>query len=138
MGCEGLVSFPVEVWRCDGLLRSVECAGTGTESRISRTSFSKRSGIPRHPSRILRWGGCVLNIVHRLEKKTVDIPVLFIQATNDAALPPSLSDGMERFVPDLTRKEVEASHWALWQKPVEVNGMVREWLERAEKTKSSL
>ncbi|KAF6224988.1 hypothetical protein HO133_010183 [Letharia lupina] len=73
-----------------------------------------------------------------LEKKTVDIPVLFIQATNDAALPPSLSDGMERFVPDLTRKEVEASHWALWQKPVEVNGMVREWLERAEKTKSSL
>lgn len=74
----------------------------------------------------------------QLEKKTVDIPVLFIQATNDAALPPSLSDGMERFVPDLTRKEVEASHWALWQKPVEVNGMVREWLERAEETKSHL
>ena len=66
------------------------------------------------------------------------MPVLFIQATDDVALPPSLSEGMERFLPNLTRKEVEASHWALWQKPVEVNGMVREWLERMEKTRSSL
>lgn len=74
----------------------------------------------------------------RLEKKTIDVPVLFIQATDDAALPPSLSEGMERFVPNLTRKEVDASHWVLWQKPAEVNGMVREWLERVEKTKSSL
>lgn len=74
----------------------------------------------------------------QIEKDTIDIPVLYIQATNDAALPPSLSEGMERFVTNLTRKEVEASHWALWQKPGEINGMVREWLERTEKTRSSL
>ena len=74
----------------------------------------------------------------RLEKKTIDVPVLFVQATNDLALPPSLSEGMERFIPHLTRKEVEAGHWALWQKPAEVNGMLGEWLERMETTRSSL
>lgn len=80
----------------------------------------------------------MLNFECRLEKKTIGIPVLFIQASNDVALPPSLSEGMERFVSKLTRKEVEASHWALWQKPVEINGMIKEWLERVDKTKSSL
>ena len=63
---------------------------------------------------------------------------MFIQATDDEALPPKLSEGMERFVPNLTRKEVKSSHWALWEKPVEVNGMIREWLGKVEKTKSSL
>lgn len=77
-------------------------------------------------------------VVHRIEKNTIDVPVLFIQATDDAALPPSLSEGMERFVANLTRKEVDAGHWALWQKPVEINGMIREWLERTEKTRSNL
>lgn len=82
------------------------------------------------------WLGTKIH--HRIEKHTIDIPVLVIEATNDAALPPSLSDGMERFIPNLTRKEVEATHWALWQKPGEANEMIREWLERVEKTKSSL
>lgn len=78
------------------------------------------------------------DVVCRLEKKTIDVPVLFILATNDLALPPSLSEGMEHFIPHLTRKEVEAGHWALWQKPAEVNGMLGEWLERMETTRSSL
>ena len=87
-------------------------------------------------SRVVGWLGTKIH--HRIEKHTIDIPVLVIEATNDAALPPSLSDGMERFIPNLTRKEVEATHWALWQKPGEANEMIREWLERVEKTKSSL
>ena len=45
---------------------------------------------------------------------------------------------MERFVPNMTRKEVEAIHWALWQKPAEINRMIREWLERVEKTNSRM
>ncbi len=69
---------------------------------------------------------------------TCNPAVLFIQATDDPALPPALSDGMERFVPNLTKKQVEAAHWALWQKPVEVNGMIREWFEGVERTKSNL
>lgn len=86
------------------------------------------------------WFVWSTDITHRsLEKKTIDIPVLFIQATDDAALPPSLSEGMERFVPHLTRREVQAGHWALWQKPGEINAMIGEWLEKVveEKTKKS-
>ncbi len=64
-----------------------------------------------------------------LEKTTIDIPVLFIQATRDGALPPAMSFNMEKNLPHLTRKEVEANHWALWEAPEEVNGIVKEWLE---------
>lgn len=66
---------------------------------------------------------------NRLEKITIDIPVLFICATKDEALPPAMSANMEQHLPDLTRKEVTASHWALWEKPDEVNGFIKEWLE---------
>lgn len=65
----------------------------------------------------------------RLEKTTIDIPVLFICATKDTALPPAMSANMEQYMPNLTRKEVTASHWALWEKPEEVNNIVKEWLE---------
>ena len=36
---------------------------------------------------------------------------------------------MEKYLPNLTSKTVEASHWALTQKPEEVNGFIRNWLE---------
>lgn len=103
-----------------------------------RTSVSFFTQLLYWETRVLRDGLSAQVVSHRIEKNTIDVPVLFIQATGDAALPPSLSEGMERFVTNLTRKEVEASHWALWQKPGEINGMVREWLERTEKTRSSL
>ncbi|SLM37633.1 epoxide hydrolase [Lasallia pustulata] len=64
-----------------------------------------------------------------LKKTIIDIPVLFIFATKDAVLPRAMSAGMEQYMPDLTRKEVTASHWALWEKPEEVNGLIQEWLE---------
>jgi soluble epoxide hydrolase/lipid-phosphate phosphatase len=65
----------------------------------------------------------------KLGKSSIDIPALFIAASNDAALPPWMSANMEKSIPQLTRKEVEASHWALWEKPAEVNGFIRDWLE---------
>ena len=64
------------------------------------------------------------------------MPALFIGATDDAALPPWMSRGMERHFEQLTRGEVKASHWALWEAPDKVNGFVRDWL--AEKFGSSL
>jgi len=71
------------------------------------------------------------NYEDELQLKTfgIEVPVLFIQATRDAALPPSMSAGMEEKLPNLTRKEVDASHWALWQAPDKVNSFIREWLE---------
>ncbi|MCJ1478183.1 hypothetical protein MMC13_006859 [Lambiella insularis] len=59
----------------------------------------------------------------------IDIPILFIQALDDSVLTPALARGMERYMPKLSRREVSAGHWALWQKPEQVNGLIREWLE---------
>ena len=37
--------------------------------------------------------------------------MLFISATKDAALPPAMAEGMEEYIPDLTRASVPTSHW---------------------------
>lgn len=65
------------------------------------------------------------NIVGR----QLDLPVLFIQATEDAALPPAMAKGMVDRVPKLTKSEVQASHWALWQRPTECNAIISRWIE---------
>lgn len=64
-----------------------------------------------------------------LDKKTITVPTLFIQATQDSVLKPEMSKGMERFLPRLTRAEVAASHWALTQNPEDVNAIMAKWLD---------
>lgn len=58
----------------------------------------------------------------------LETPALFIAALRDPALPPALSADMQRYVPNLTRKEVNSSHWALWEKSEQINEMVGKWL----------
>lgn len=67
----------------------------------------------------------------RIEKEGIrfTMPVLFVAGKRDGALPPALSQGMEKSFRSLTRGEVDASHWALWERPAEVNQFIREWLE---------
>lgn len=55
--------------------------------------------------------------------------MLFIQALRDAALPPNLGRGMTKTIPHLTFKQVNTSHWALWEQPAEVNETIAWWLE---------
>lgn len=57
------------------------------------------------------------------------IPTLFIAAKRDAVLLPSMSKDMERSIPKLTRREVDADHWALWQAKHDVNAILQEWFE---------
>lgn len=57
-----------------------------------------------------------------------DMPVLLVSGSKDAALPPRLSEGMEKWFRSLTRGEVNAGHWALWERPEEVNRFIGEWL----------
>ncbi|KAL8901113.1 MAG: hypothetical protein Q9207_005365 [Kuettlingeria erythrocarpa] len=64
-----------------------------------------------------------------LKKRTIEIPVLFIAATKDEALPPTMSKAMDEYISNLTRKSVDTRHWALWEKPDEVNQIIRAWLE---------
>jgi soluble epoxide hydrolase / lipid-phosphate phosphatase len=46
-------------------------------------------------------------------------PVLIVVAKNDQTLPPWMSRGIEKSFEDLTVREVNAGHWALWQRPGE-------------------
>ena len=61
-------------------------------------------------------------------KPTVEQEVLFILASEDDALPPSMSDSMGEYIPRLTREQVDCGHWALWQRAAEINDMVAKWL----------
>lgn len=67
--------------------------------------------------------------MNRLSMNTVDQPTLFILATKDDILTADLASGMEAYVSKLSRREVLASHWALWQTPSEVNAHIKEWLD---------
>jgi pimeloyl-ACP methyl ester carboxylesterase len=61
------------------------------------------------------------------------MPGLYIGATHDTALPPSMSEGMEAYFPEgLARGEVVSSHWALWQAAAGVNKIVLEWISELE------
>lgn len=60
-----------------------------------------------------------------------EMPALFIAASKDTALPPAMSKGMDVFYTDLTRAEVDASHWALTQAGDEVNRQIAKWLKKA-------
>ncbi|OQE27268.1 hypothetical protein PENSTE_c004G05071 [Penicillium steckii] len=61
--------------------------------------------------------------------RRIEIPVLFIQALRDPALPPHLGKSMNKHIPDLTLRQVDTAHWALWEKPEEVNLILQEWLK---------
>jgi pimeloyl-ACP methyl ester carboxylesterase len=63
------------------------------------------------------------------DRNIISIPTLFIQATYDSVLKPEMAKAMERFLPNLTRGEVKATHWVLAQKPDETNAILKNWLE---------
>ena len=59
---------------------------------------------------------------------TVRVPALMMMAENDAILPPSAADGMEKIVPDLERFLVrDSGHWTQQEKPEIVSGKIIQW-----------
>lgn len=61
----------------------------------------------------------------------VRAPALMISAENDVVLPPSLTDGMERFVPDLEKVLIRnCGHWTQQERPEETNRAMLHWLGR--------
>jgi soluble epoxide hydrolase / lipid-phosphate phosphatase len=64
----------------------------------------------------------------QMEGYKFKMPVLFVAGKKDAALPPRMSVGMEKWFVSFTRGEVDANHWALWEKPAEVNEYIRDFL----------
>lgn len=64
-----------------------------------------------------------------IQNRRITAPVLFIQALRDQALPPHLGRSMAKTIPQLTLKRVDTSHWALWEKPEEVNRIIAQWVK---------
>ncbi|KAJ4359306.1 hypothetical protein N0V85_009454, partial [Neurospora sp. IMI 360204] len=60
------------------------------------------------------------------------VPAMIVMVGHDPALPPELTDGMEKYFAKGLRKEVipEASHWVLIHTPTEVNKLIGEFLEQ--------
>jgi pimeloyl-ACP methyl ester carboxylesterase len=58
----------------------------------------------------------------------IRVPCLMIMAENDAVLPPSAADGMEKLIPDLEKYLVKGSgHWTQQEKPEEVSRVLVDW-----------
>ncbi|MEN8235295.1 MAG: alpha/beta hydrolase [Actinomycetota bacterium] len=58
-------------------------------------------------------------------------PTLMVTADLDPILPPSLADGMDRWVSDLTVRRIEhAGHWTQQEQPEQVNAALIEFLRR--------
>ncbi|KFA51991.1 hypothetical protein S40293_07712 [Stachybotrys chartarum IBT 40293] len=60
--------------------------------------------------------------------RELDLPVLFIAASRDIALPPSMAASMAASCKNLTSREVDASHWALVHAADAVNEHIKSWL----------
>jgi len=64
------------------------------------------------------------------DKLKITVPSLLVVATKDAALPPAMSaDAEKHYSNGFIKREVDSSHWALWEKPAETNKHIGEFLE---------
>ena len=62
---------------------------------------------------------------------TIRVPSLMIMAENDAVLPPSAADGMEKRIPDLEKYLVrDSGHWTQQEQPEEVSRVLIDWRRR--------
>ncbi|MFI9272729.1 SDR family oxidoreductase [Kitasatospora sp. NPDC052896] len=95
---------------------------------------------PGHPQRTLRQDavrGIELyraNMRPRLRaprERPTKVPVQLITLRRDHYVAPFLSEGLERWAPHLTRRELNATHWsALLERGDQVAGLVREFTGR--------
>ena len=63
------------------------------------------------------------------ERLRIEQEVLIVLATKDQALKPQMAAKMEERIDKLTKRQVTAGHWALWEKPEEVNGILKDWFD---------
>ncbi|KAI9893403.1 MAG: hypothetical protein M1814_006700 [Vezdaea aestivalis] len=86
----------------------------------------RRNGI-RGPMNWYRTRKANFDDETHLKDPILHQPILYIGATKDVILRPELSAPMDKLVPSLTRRNVEAGHWALWEKAADVNAALVEW-----------
>jgi soluble epoxide hydrolase/lipid-phosphate phosphatase len=59
----------------------------------------------------------------------IKCPTLFVRALGDTIVTDELVSKMGPNVLNFTAKEVNASHWLLWERPEEVNDLITEWMQ---------
>lgn len=62
--------------------------------------------------------------------KVVHCPALMVSATKDPILTEAFTQGMEKFVPNLSRATVSSSHWVMSEKPDDLNHILLSFLAR--------
>jgi pimeloyl-ACP methyl ester carboxylesterase len=67
-----------------------------------------------------------------LDGETVRAPALLIWGVHDVALGRALTEGLERWVPDLTVRLLECGHWTQQEAPEEVNRLLLDFLPAGE------
>ncbi|CAK1364338.1 unnamed protein product [Cercospora beticola] len=68
-------------------------------------------------------------LLDRVDGGRLKVPYLFVRAMDDILVTDEWVAFMVQHVDQPVVKEVDAGHWALWEKPKEVNEVLREWLE---------
>jgi pimeloyl-ACP methyl ester carboxylesterase len=64
-------------------------------------------------------------------KQTVNVPALFVGATEDRIIGQKQIDGMQPHVPDLEVQMIaDCGHWTQQEKPAELNALMLDWLAR--------
>lgn len=90
---------------------------------FERTGFTPAINWYRNLSRNWKEG---LNI-----DQTIRVPSLMVSGANDVVLRPSMTDGMDAYVPDLEKHVIQDSwHWTPEEKPEELNRLTISWLKK--------
>ena len=91
---------------------------------------ASRVGPPAPPQVAAEIGPSTANFASDPTQLTVKVPTLVIWGEKDTALTTGNLDGLSEYVPQLTIKRVpDASHWVVHEKPAEVNGYIREFIQ---------
>ena len=74
-------------------------------------------------------GGVPEEYERKITAKRLEVPTLVIWGEDDPALLVHLTEGLEQWVPDIRVEKIPGSgHWVPYEKPVEVNRLIREFM----------
>ncbi|KAB2578963.1 Alpha/beta hydrolase fold-1 [Lasiodiplodia theobromae] len=60
---------------------------------------------------------------------TIKQPILYIATNKDTVLKPEMSAGMEKLIPNLSRAAIDTHHFGQWEKPAELNDIIKQWVD---------
>jgi pimeloyl-ACP methyl ester carboxylesterase len=99
---------------------------------------------PGHPATTLVRDACNTQRIYRANWRAglrprrnprTTVPVQLIVPTRDRFVSPALHDDLERFAPDLRRREIRAGHWVIRSHAQTVAGWIAEFVEEHERAR---